>query len=126
MLNNRGWGIQAMMVFIMVLMISLVVSYIIAQKTFSNFTSSKYQNNEKQVISALKKYKKENSLNISSGEEIIITIKKMKNFGLLKNFDKCTGYGLYKIDNDKSIYKAYIKCGSQYITDGYLSYLDEV
>ena len=38
-LNNRGWGIQAMMVCVLVLMIALVVIAVLVDKTFGDIVS---------------------------------------------------------------------------------------
>lgn len=124
-LNNKGWGLQTMMLFIMVLMIALVVIYVMVQKNFSNLKGYNYQKEEDKVIEALKKYYKENDININSEEEKIISVKRLKNEGLLDNFDRCSGYGLLKKDKNKISYDAFIRCDNEYTTDGYINYLDE-
>jgi len=122
-LNNRGWGLRVMMLFILVLMIALVVIYILINRNFPQYVNYNYQKEETKVILALKKYYKENDIKLNNNEEKIISVKKLKNSGLLENFNKCTGYGLLKKDG-KIIYDAFIRCDG-YITDGYINYLDE-
>ena len=123
-LNNQGWGLHVMMLFILVLMIALVVIYILINRNFSEYVSYDYKKEENKVIVALKKYYKENDIEINKNEEKIVSVKKLKEEKILTNFNKCSGYGLLKNKNDKIIYDAYIKCDN-YITDGYINYLDE-
>lgn len=112
------------MLFIMILMLVLVVIYILVQQNFSDFIGVNYNSLENRAITALKKYKKNNDINIDNNEEKVITIKQLKQSKLLKNFE-CSGYGLYKKKSNKDIYEVYLNCGKEYVTDGYLRYLDE-
>lgn len=123
-LNNNGWGLQVMMLFILVLMIALVIVYIMVNRNFSDIVGYDYKSEETKVIVALKKYYKNNDIKINNGEEKIVSTKKLKEEKLLTDFNKCSGYGLLKNKNGKIIYDAYIRC-DKYITDGYINYLDE-
>ena len=121
MLNNRGWGLQALMLGIVVLMMSLVIAYSIASKIFPN-SNEKYIKMEEEIVEALKKYKNKNKIVVSGDEQKVITIKTLKAANYVSDFE-CTGYGIYSKDT-KDVYKAYINC-DYYTTDGYLNYLDE-
>ena len=121
MLNNKGWGLQALMLCIIILMFALVIAYSIADKTFG-LSDTQYHRKEAQVVEAIKKYKKKNKIVVEQDEEKVITIKTLKETNILKNIN-CTGYGIYS-KKEKDTYKAYIKCDN-YTTDGYLEYLDE-
>ncbi len=121
MLNNRGWGLQALMLGIVVLMMSLVIAYSIASKIFPN-SNEKYIKMEEEIVEALKKYKNKNKIVVSGDEQKVITIKTLKEANYVSDFE-CTGYGIYSKDT-KDVYKAYINC-DYYTTDGYLNYLDE-
>ena len=121
MLNNRGWGLQALMLGIVVLMMALVIAYSIATKIFHS-PDEKYLKMEEEVVEALQKYKSKNKIVVSDDEQKVITIKTLKAANYVPDID-CTGYGVYS-KNGKDIYKAYINC-DYYTTDGYLNYLDE-
>lgn len=125
-LNNKGWGLQTMMLFIIILMIALVVIYVMIEKNFSYLMGYNYQKEEIKVVEALKKYYKENDISINNEEEKIISVKKLKNEGLLENFNKCSGYGLLKKTKNKISYNVFLRCGNEYTTDGYINYLDEI
>ena len=123
-MNKRGFGLPTLMICILMLMICLVIIYILVEKNFSNVLGVNYSKYERRVVLALKKYKNNNKINLENSEQKVITVKDLKNNNLLKDFE-CTGYGIYKMKNKKITYEVYINCGSDYITDGYLRYLDE-
>ena len=143
-LNNRGWGLQAMLAGVLVLMICLIIIAVIANKTFSNImpsindennydeveedTKLKYSSLEKEVLSAIKEYQKNYYPNIEDGEMLTISLKKLQDMELIGNIVdvkdssiSCTGYGTFKKQGDIN-YKAYIKCGSNYQSVGYQNY----
>lgn len=112
-LNNRGWGLQAMMICVLVLMIALVIIAVLIQKTFGdmlningvppttvdNSTNNKDENKDKptkptkltysdlenKVTSAARKYQKENYDDILDGEQISVTLKTLKREKLLED-----------------------------------------
>lgn len=113
-MNNRGWSLQAMMTFTMVLMICLVIVAVLVKRNFPNIVPSKYKNMELELIEATESYYKNNK-----PSETSVSVKKLKDKGYLIDFE-CSGYG---IKNSNS-YDAYIKCKS-YTTKGYVDKLDE-
>ena len=126
-LNNRGWGLQAMLAGVLVLMIALVIIAILVNKltndTFESINSSNevYKIFESKVLEASKKYQSNYYSNIESGDEIVVTVEKLKEKNLLTINEEtaiCTGYTIIKNDS-KITYHTYIKCGSKYMTAGY-------
>ena len=126
-LNNRGWGLQAMLAGVLVLMIALVIIAILVNKltndTFESLNSSNevYKIFESKVLEASKKYQSNYYSNIEQGDEVVVTIEKLKEKNLLTTNEEtaiCTGYTVIKNDS-KITYHTYIKCGSKYMTSGY-------
>lgn len=143
-LNNRGWGLQAMLAGVLVLMIALVIIAVLVNKTFGDIMPSvndennydnvnqdielKYSELEDKVLEAAKTYQKRYYNDISDGEIITVSIKKLQERGLINNITdikdpniSCIGYATFKKQDD-IIYNAYIKCGSNYQTVGYQNY----
>lgn len=149
-LNNRGWGLQAMLVGVLVLMIALVIIAVLIQKTFNDIMEpinnenhyseneskaetkyDSYEEIENAIISAAKKYQKEYYSNILDGEKISVTLKNLQEEKLIgeitdiKNDNVvCSGYAIFINDDNKIIYNAYIKCGDNYETVGYQDFYD--
>ena len=149
-LNNRGWGLQAMLVGVLVLMIALVIIAVLIQKTFNDIMEpinnenhyseneskaetkyDSYEEIENAIISAAKKYQKEYYSNILDGEKISVTLKNLQEEKLIgeindiKNKENiCSGYATFINENDKILYNAYIKCGDNYETVGYQDFYD--
>lgn len=121
-LNNKGLTIQSMMIVAILLMLLLVIISVTIEKNFPGVTNS-YKKIENNVAKATEKYYMQNTLNIVEGDEKSVSIKRLIEEGYLNSND-CTGYGVYKKNNNKLTFKAYLKC-SDYVTDGYLNYLDE-
>ena len=149
-LNNRGWGLQAMLVGVLVLMIALVIIAVLIQKTFNDIMEpinnenhyseneskdetkyGSYEEIENAIVSAAKKYQKEYYSNILDGEKISVTLKNLQEEKLIgeitdiKNDNVvCSGYAIFINDDNKIIYNAYIKCGDNYETIGYQDFYD--
>ena len=149
-LNNRGWGLQAMMIGVLVLMIALIITAVLINKVFGDIiepinkpnyiensdakeesTYKTYQEMENEIITAAKKYQKKYYSDILDGEKITVTVKNLQaeyfidELTDIKNEKTiCTGYATFLNDDDKISYKAYIKCGNSYETIGYQSYYD--
>lgn len=149
-LNNRGWGLQAMLVGVLVLMIALVIIAVLIQKTFNDIMEpinnenhyseneskdetkyGSYEEIENAIVSAAKKYQKEYYSNILDGEKISVTLKNLQEEKLIgeitdiKNDNVvCSGYAIFINADNKIIYNAYIKCGDNYETIGYQDFYD--
>lgn len=125
-LNNRGWGMQAMMAIVVVLMLALVfVSMMINTKFKSDVTSSSSQNTklENKVITASQKYYQNHQINLKENAQYRVNLKTLMDEGLLEEITykgiSCSGYGLIIDKNGKIDYEGFIKCGTKYKTKGY-------
>ena len=153
-LNNRGWGLQAMLAGVLVLMIALVIISVLVNKTLSSITNpinNNHENNkvenekddkptsyyktydeiENDIILATKKYQKEYYSDILDGEKISVTLKNLQAekligtiYDIKDNNIVCSGYAIFINDNNKITYSAYIKCGDNYETIGYQYFYD--
>jgi hypothetical protein len=134
-LNNHGWGLQMMMVFVLILMICLVIVAALIDKNFKYLedetvksTTFDYSKLEKQVVEATQKYIDNKKIQLDNDDTYTITIKKLQNENLLDEIKddskKCTGYSVVENISGKLIYNAYINCGSNYKTKNYSSNFD--
>lgn len=137
-LNNRGWGLQVMMIFVLILMIALVVIAVLVNQTFSDITGPtkdpivnpgnddiSYKDLEKELLDAVKDYQ-EIHYEASSleGEMITVSLDKLQKENLIDEIEDiktsrpCTGYGTFELKSGKIVYNAYLKC-DHYKTSGY-------
>lgn len=138
-LNNRGWGLQVMMIFVLILMIALVVIAVLVNQTFSDIVGPvkdpivnpgnddvSYKDLEKKLLNAVKKYQEIHYSDISSldGDMITVSLDKLKKEELIgeiediKTSKPCSGYGTFGLKNEKLVHNAYLKCDN-YKTSGY-------
>lgn len=141
-LNNRGWGLQAMLLCVLVLMIALVIVAILVNqlgKVLGIETNTKepiptetkltYTDLENRAVEGAKKYQDKYYSDILDGEKITVTLKTLRNQDMIedildiKSQEKCTGYVIFTLQNEKTDYYPYLKCDN-YTTKGYLDYLD--
>ena len=133
-LNNKGWGLKEMILLSCVILVAVFVAAIMINNLYkdldmningnntSNSSNSnqnkdeKYTTIERNLLSAAKKYARENKLDddeIIESDTLIdegyLTLSKMTN-----EKDICDGY----VTKQNSSYKAYISCES-YETKGY-------
>lgn len=128
-LNNKGWGIQVMMVFILILMICLVIIATLINSNFKELTntnSSKsfdYKKLEQQMTDACEKYISIKNVQLENDDTYKITLNKLQNENLISeirdDFSKCTGYSVIEKKNNKTFCTSYIKCGNNYKTKNY-------
>lgn len=118
-LNNRGWGLQAMLSIVLILMLALILVVILIEKNFGELvggeaTSVKL---EEKVVTATKKYQKKYYSDAT--EQHKVTVEKLIEEGMLDKLSykgtACTGYANFT----QNEYHAYVKCGSKYTTKGY-------
>lgn len=128
-IDNRGFGIQSMMIAVLVLMMCLVLISAFANKVFNNISneetnSTDYIEIEEKVEQATKKYQQKYYNNILDGDEIKVSLKSLQNEGFIdilkdnKN-NICDGYAYIIGKENKVIYNAYIRCGNEYKTNGF-------
>ena len=128
-IDNRGFGIQSMMIAVLVLMMCLVLISAFANKVFNNISneetnSTDYIEIEEKVEQATKKYQQKYYNNILDGDEIKVSLKSLQNEGFIdilkdnKN-NICDGYAYIIGKENKVIYNVYIRCGNEYKTKGF-------
>lgn len=135
MLNNRGWGIQTMMICSLVLMIALViivvivdtkVGYLFGIEPKDNIIeTTNYEEMESELLTATKKYQQKYYKNsLVDDDKIVVTSRKLIEENLLEN-NKCTGYGIFHKEKGEIKYSSFIKCGISYQTNGYRDALND-
>lgn len=129
-LNNRGWGLRLMILFVLILMFALVVVATLVNTKFSNLVGNKfdYSSLENKVVVAAQKEQTSSNRYIEEGRQNIITVKKLQELEYLSdlsdNTNTCSGYAIISKKSGKLVYNAYIKCGSNYKTTDYNKNLD--
>lgn len=141
-LNNRGWGLQAMLLCVLVLMIALVIVAVLVNQLGKTLgiqtkpnnptqteTKVTYTDLENRAIEGAKKYHDKYYSDMLDREKITVTLKTLKNQKMLddvldiKDKEICTGYVLFTLQDKEVTYQAYLKC-SNYTTKGYVEHLD--
>lgn len=127
-MNNQGWGLQIMLFFCACFVLALIVATSIFNKSFTETkkqnteSATSYYNLEVKLTNAAKNYIKENYNDI---DDITMPIRlstlKQKNYiGTLRvNNTECNGYVIFIKENNNVEYNPYLKCGSDYITNGF-------
>ncbi|MDD2377375.1 MAG: hypothetical protein PHD10_01120 [Bacilli bacterium] len=153
-MNNQGWGLRVMLAFVALLCIALFISIILIQKNFSflfkedpfkelkpnnineNVTVKKtYPGLEREMVVGAKKYiKKVYNNNADEADFLKIKVSSMqkeKVLGKLNDINdssvECSGYVACNQDDKGDLeYKAYLKCGKEYTTKGYIARYDDI
>lgn len=135
-LDNKGWGLGALIAGIGVFAIALLVVVIIVNNNLKELGLVKtkpkevydYTVLEKKVEEAAVKYT--NKINIDNDTSLTITIKKLQNekylqdiYDLKNQNRKCSGYVIISKKNNKINYDPYLNCYN-YKTFGYSSKFD--
>lgn len=145
-INNKGWGLGALIAGIGVFALSLLVIAILVhngaqvlEPTYNgnNDLNIEYNNYdytvlENQVSDAADRYvSKKYSENIDEDTLITVTVKKLQNEGFLDeindlkdNYKNCSGYVSFYKKNNKYYYEPYINC-KNYKTTGYNERYDD-
>lgn len=139
-LNNRGWGLQAMLLGILVLMIALIIVAVLVNQLGKTLgieskdpeemgTVITYKDLENKAIEGAKKYQDKYYSDMQEKEKITVTVKTLKDHNMLDDIvdinDKkeCTGYVIFTLQNETVEYYPYLRC-SHHTTKGYLEHLD--
>ncbi|MDD2435401.1 MAG: hypothetical protein PHO63_04020 [Bacilli bacterium] len=152
-MNNQGWGLRIMLLFVAILCIALFISVVLIQQNFSylfrenpfeelkpnlneNVTIKKtYNGLEKEMVAGAKKYvAKIYNNNADTADFLKIKVSSMQQEKVLdKIYDikneriECSGYVACNQDDSGGLeYKAYLKCGNNYTTKGYIDRYDDV
>ncbi len=145
-INNKGWGLGALIAGIGVFALSLLVIAILVhngaqvlEPTYNgnNDLDSEYNNYdytilENKVSDAADRYvSKKYSENIDEDTLITVTVKKLQKEDFLDNvydlkdtYKKCSGYVTFYKKNNKYYYEPYINC-KNYKTNGYNERFDD-
>ena len=143
-LNNRGWGLQMMLVFCLIFIFALIISAVIIEKSLkpninkpinpnipTEINKKDYQKIEAQMRDSAKLYQEKYYPNITDNDEYIVTLKTLHENNYInqvidpnKTTTVCSGYVIFIKQNNVLNYKPYLKCGSSYTTNGYLDRLD--
>lgn len=134
-MNNKGWGLNEMLICCGLLGIAFLVVIVLIEQNFKNLVNAEdqgfnqtytYSQIEKSLIVASTNYLEDQRLEIEDGSTLKITMSTLLEKGYIQNlYDKnnnlCTGYVVYSKDRHDYSYKPYVKCGSDYKTDGYMN-----
>ncbi|MBR3363104.1 MAG: hypothetical protein IKG40_04175 [Bacilli bacterium] len=139
-MNEKGFGIRDVIVFLAIVMLCILISMVIFRRTFTElFDSTKGYNDEtymsiEEDLERLGKTYTDNYYGkiLQDGDNDIITIRDMQGENLLTVVRDikddniiCSGYVTFSKMNGATEYKAYLKCGDNYVTKGYNSKYDE-
>lgn len=152
-LNNRGWGLQELIVGIGILFFCLAFVSILIHNSFGQLLGEKeppaenetvnppinnsepeyqsYVQIEKAMVEAAKKYNETiYGDELLEGDKISATMRSLVRDGYLKQVKDikddsviCSGYVTFIKENGKVTYTPYLKCG-KYTSKGYLERLD--
>lgn len=128
-MNGLKWLTRGRLILITGTILIIIIGFI----TFNvakNKTIKKYKDFEEEIKIEAKNYFEIKNMDIDDGEEIKISLDKLKKQNLISNElqNKCKGYALVTSDRDiysdeyEITYSAYIKCGNRYQTPNYSEY----
>lgn len=140
--NNHGWGLSTMLILCAIIGFALIVSAIIYDRAFdenllpnSNIKKDPEQVEshdvlENNVIEAAQKYVDKYYQNMPAGSKVYVSVKQLQVEKFLNELvdEKniiCSGYASFESINSGVEYKAYIKCGNEYVSKGYESSFDK-
>lgn len=142
-MNNKGWGLNTMIILCVVLLGAFLISIILISTMFgfdwkNNSSSSQidktrtYNSMELEMVNASKKYINHHYNNEIGDEPLHIRVISLQNDKFLGNlYDvkdagiECSGYVKIYKQEDIIRYEPYLKCGSNYVTEGYISKWDK-
>lgn len=145
-LNNRGWGLGALIAGIGVFALALLIvailvhsgaqvlepNYNVNEEIEDEYNDYNYTTLENEVSDAADIYVSEKySENIEEGTLVTVTIKKLQKEDFLDNIydlkdthKKCSGYVTFYQKDNKYYYEPYINC-KNYVTNGYNERFDD-
>lgn len=138
-MNQEGWGFKDFIVILGIIMGAVIITFIIYQITFkpekvtdpvetTKQTVSSYDKMEYDLKKSAQRYQNDHySGNIDDDETWILSSKLLTNEGYLKiklidindSSIECTGYVRFIKKGASISYRPYLKCGNNYMTDGY-------
>ncbi len=142
-MNQNGWGLRDMLVFLGVICIAILITMFLYNRTFkelfdttggiTDIENETYADMETELERTAHAYTDNYYGKIlEDGDEDNITLRQMQEENLITvvkdiEDDKiiCSGYVHFKTANGKTRYDSYIKCGDNYQTPGYREKYDE-
>jgi len=130
-MNKKGFALVELLAVIVVLGIILAVAIPNAVNIIEKIRVDAYKQNEKMMISAAQKYLVNSNIVLNnSGDIAVIRLTDLQQQGLLDNIadlrnnqSNCNGYLIVKKNNvSEYSYLPYLKCGSNYISEGYVQH----
>lgn len=135
-MNNRGFGMNEFFLFIAIMCLSLLVTMVMYNKTINGlFGGSRevtYSDIENEMMSSARNYTDNYYYKVlEDGDNDYVTISVLEEEGILDKImdpknskESCTGYvNFYKEDGHTS-YVPYLRCGTNYQTNGYKAKYD--
>lgn len=147
-LNNKGWGLQELLLGIGILFFGLLIVVSLINRNFKRLAPpvptesdqkrpvQKEYESYKEIEAAMKKaaiqYNKTiYGADLQEGDNITVTLKSLVRDDYIEQvYDikdskiVCSGYVTFIKENNKVTYSPYLKCGKKYKTKGYLERLD--
>ncbi len=133
-MNNRGWGLNEMLVLCFILVVALFISATMFQNIINKTDNSnvnydaKYQALEVELTNASKTYFKAHFDPDTNTVMVVITVSQLLKDGSLDHFKdpkdssiSCSGY----VIKEENTYTPYITCGNNYSSLNYTTVLDQ-
>ncbi|MBR2833355.1 MAG: hypothetical protein IKE75_02870 [Bacilli bacterium] len=139
-MNNKGFGIRDVMVFLAIICLCILMSMIIFRRTFTELFDSSHNKVDETYVSIEKDLERicktytDNYYGkiLEDGDSGVVTIRDMQGESLLTVVRDitddnviCSGYVTFEKVNGTTNYKTYLRCGENYETGGYQSKYDE-
>ncbi len=129
-MNEYGFGLKESMLFLVTIMLCIFITMFMYNKSFKEIfegpSSKSYVDLENTLKSAGAGYVLNYHKPLDNGDEGYVSLDTLKDKNLINTLTdekgkECDGYVFYRRDNSKMSYVPYLKCGSDYCTDGYSS-----
>lgn len=139
-MNQKGFGLKEFVIAVAIIFICFFIVMSLTKDVINEenntqteeATETTYEDLTKKLKNAAERYQNDNySGNIDNTETWILSYSMLKAEGYLEEiYDisdsslECSGYVVFVQDGMTITYTPYLKCGSNYITDGYDDTLD--
>ena len=138
-MNQGGWTFKDFMIILCIIMFSALIASVLYKKSvstlFTGESASKADDRSYTDLERILKTSAERYQNtyyqtrFDSNETLVLSYKFLRNEGFIKdkimdikdNKTECNGYVLFEKSGASIKYYPYLKCGSNYETEGYIS-----
>ncbi len=142
-MNQGGWGLRDAMGFIAVLMVAVLITMVMYNRSLKDLFNgsgtadrvivNSYSELEEKMISSTQNYVDNYYYKaLENGDNDIVTVQELQDNEILKQLQDvkdenllCSGYVEFAKTAGRTSYKPYLKCGDNYQTTGYQSKFDE-